>query len=65
VLNKLHKWGSNLIADKRRGKKFNSINMDVSHTFEHIENSLEHWITSTYNIDSGVVKVETSVCIVH
>jgi len=37
----------------------------IPHTFEHTENSLEHWITFTYIIDSEVVKEETKVCIVH
>ena len=36
--------------------------MACFHTFKHIENSQEHWITFTYIIDSETVETEAAVC---
>jgi hypothetical protein len=39
--------------------------MEGSHTFERTENSLEHWITHTYIIDSMTMEPETTASITH
>jgi len=39
--------------------------MEDSHTFERTENSLEHWITYTYVIDSMTVETETTMSVIH
>jgi hypothetical protein len=33
--------------------------------FKKIENSLEHYITFTYNIDSETVETKAAACIIH
>jgi len=38
---------------------------ECSLTFEHIENSLEHWVTFTYIINSVSVETRTALCIIH
>jgi hypothetical protein len=67
VLNSLHKWNSKLKANKRKGRKEHLLrkNLERSHTSEGTENSLEHWISFTYFIDSETVEPETTVCIIH
>jgi hypothetical protein len=40
-------------------------NVEFSQMFKNIENSLEHWITFTYIINSETTETKAAVCIVH
>jgi len=52
--------------NKRKGKTITlTKDGECSITFEHIENSLEHWVTLTYIINSLSVETRTAVCIIN
>jgi len=64
LLNSLHKGNTSKKLEIIKEKHLLWENVECSHTLKHA-NSLEHWITFTYIINSEMVETEAEVCTIH